>query len=89
MLIKEKLVFIIIMIKIKEDHQIFNIVMFIVRGKNVKINFVNLHIINFNSFIIQIDIRRNFVNFLQIILKNVNIKVSAHLLTHKIKLHKI
>ena len=86
---KEKHVFTIIMIKIKEDLQIFNTIILFVQNKNVTIKIVNFHIINFNNFIIQIDIKLNFVNFIQITSINVTTKISVLLHIHKIKSYKI
>jgi len=86
---KERHAFIIIMIKIKEDLLTFNTIILFVLNKNVTIKIVNFHIINFNNFIIQIDIKLNFVNFTQITSINATIKISALLHILKIKSYKI
>lgn len=83
---KEKHVCIITTIKTNEDPQILSTTILFVPNKNATTRIVNFLITNFSSCIIQIDTRQNSVNFIQIILKNVIIKVSALLHIHKIKL---
>lgn len=85
MFINVKHAFIIIMIKINEDHAIFSIAMFIAKKKSVIINTANILIINFNSCIILIAIKLNFVNIMEVISKNANIKVFALLLIPKMR----
>lgn len=75
----------IIMIKIKEDHQILSTIILFVPNKNAIMRIANFRIINFSSCTIQIDIKLNFVNFSQITSKNVITKVSVLLLIRKIK----
>ena len=83
---KEKHVCITTTIKTNEDPQILSTTILFVPNKNATTRIVNFLITNFSSCIIQIDTRQNSVNFIQIILKNVIIKVSALLHIHKIKL---
>lgn len=88
-LMKEKHACITTMIKTKEDPQILSTIILFVQNKNAITKIVNFLITNFSSCIIQIDIKQSFVNFIQITLKNVIIKVSALLHIHKIKSLKI
>lgn len=89
MCINVKRVFTTITIKINVDQVTYNIVIFFAVNKNAIINIVSFLIISYNNYTIQIGTKLNSANFIQEIYKNANIKVSAHLLIHKIKLLKI
>lgn len=88
-LINEKHVFITITTKISVDHQISSTIILFVPNKNAIMKFVNFPITNFSSCTIQIVTKLNSVSFIQIILKNVIIKVFVLLHIHKAKSSKI